>query len=315
MRLQYRAALVVLVTLLGTLIVATAAQDITVADAIVAAQDLYGAAAYEDAIAALNQLAASPVASDRELATIERYRALCLLALNRLDEAASAAEAMVRHDPLYAPALDDLSPRTREMFQQAQRHVLPGIAQEQYAEAKAAYEAGRPQEASSQFNRVLEMLDVIAAAGEAPPLMADLRVLAIGFRRLAAVASQASAPPENRPLPHGQAQTAGADRPASGQSAAAAPPEVTVTPPVAVRQDVPPWPRDLPVPQSAVAVVEVVIDQEGRVQQAQMAKALNPRYDQLLLSAARNWTYRPALRNGQPTPFVKAVRVELAPVR
>src|SRR5215203_1707581 len=219
MRLQYWAALVVLVTLLGTSVAATAAQDITVADGIAAAEALYGAAAYEDAIAALNQLAASPVASDRERATIERYRALCLLALNRLNEAASAAEAMVRHHPLYAPGQDELSPRTRQMFQQAQRHVLPGMAQEQYAEAKAAYEAGRRQEASSQFNRVLEMLDVIAAAGEAPPLMADLRVLAIGFRRLAAVAAQASAPPQSRPAAPGQAQTARADRPASGESA------------------------------------------------------------------------------------------------
>jgi hypothetical protein len=45
--------------------------------------------------------------------------------------------------------------------------------------------------------------------------------------------------------------------------------------------------------------------------EARLQKALNPRYDQLLLAAARNWTYRPAMRDGQPTSFVKAVRVEL----
>ena len=84
-----------------------------------------------------------------------------------------------------------------------------------------------------------------------------------------------------------------------------------MTPPVTLRQDVPPWPHDLPFPQLAVAVIEVVIGQDGKVQQARLQKALHPRYDQLLLAAARNWTYQPALRNGQPTAFVKAVRVEL----
>jgi TonB family protein len=54
-----------------------------------------------------------------------------------------------------------------------------------------------------------------------------------------------------------------------------------------------------------------VIGPDGKVQQARLQKALHPRYDQLLLAAARNWAYRPALRDGQPTAFVKAVRVEL----
>ena len=60
-----------------------------------------------------------------------------------------------------------------------------------------------------------------------------------------------------------------------------------------------------------MAIIEVVIGAEGRVVEARLQKTLNPRYDQLLLAAARNWTYRPAMRDGQPTPFVKAVRVEL----
>ena len=184
--------------------------------------------------------------------------------------------------------------------------MLPALAQEQYARAKAAHEEGRAKEAVSEFDRLLEMLDVITAVGESPPLMADLRVLATGFRQLAAVAAQAAAPPESQPAPPERTQAAGT---------AAAPAEIKVTPPVAVRQEVPPWPRDLPLPESAAAIVEVVIGPDGRVQQARMAKALDPRYDQLLLTAARNWIYRPALRDGQPTPFVKAVRVELARAR
>ena len=97
--------------------------------------------------------------------------------------------------------------------------------------------------------------------------------------------------------------------------AAALPRQITVTPPVTVRQDVPQWPRDVPFPNPAVAVIEVVIGADGRVLEARLQKAVHPRYDQLLLAAARNWTYRPAMRDGQPTPFVKAVRVELSQAR
>jgi TonB family protein len=93
---------------------------------------------------------------------------------------------------------------------------------------------------------------------------------------------------------------------------AAAPRPITVTPPITVRQDVPRWPSGVPFPEPAVAVIEVVIGPEGRVLEARLQKTLNPRYDQLLLAAARNWTYRPAMRDGKPTPFVKAVRVELS---
>ena len=45
---------------------------------------------------------------------------------------------------------------------------------------------------------------------------------------------------------------------------------------------------------------------------ARLQKSLDPRYDQLLLAAARNWIYQPAMRDGRATPFVKAVRVELS---
>lgn len=62
-----------------------------------------------------------------------------------------------------------------------------------------------------------------------------------------------------------------------------------------------------------MAVLEIVISPDGHVQQARLQKAIHPRYDQLLLASTRNWTYRPALRDGQPTPFVKNVRIELSP--
>jgi TonB family protein len=307
MRLRVCTALVAIVIVLGSTVTARTPQD----GALAAARDLYTSAAYEDALRSLDRLAESPAATDRERATIDHYRALCLLALNRPDEAISAVEAMVKRDPLYAPPQDDLSPRTRQMFQQVQRRVLPAVAQEQYARAKAAHEEGRAGDAVAEFDRVLEILDVMRAWPDPPPLMADLRVLATGFRQFAWIAANPVAEPVAKPSADASSQGVRAP-----DGPAATPPRpMTVTPPVTVRQDVPPWPHDIPFPEPAVAVVEVVIGPQGRVQQARMQKPLHPRYDQLLLAAARHWSYRPALRDGQPTPFVKAVRVELVRTR
>jgi TonB family protein len=286
-------------------------------DPLAAARELYAGAAYNEALGALDLLEGNAAANDRERATIDHYRALCLLALNRPADATAAIEAMVRHDPLYSPPQDDLSPRTRQAFLEVQRRVLPTIAQERYARAKTAYEEGHPQEAVAQFDGLIDILDATEAAGNAPPTIGDLRVLATGFRQLAAAAVQAAAPPA--PVAGGPpaSEPAAASDGRVPTGSAAQPPKqpIAVTPPVNLRQDVPPWPRDLPFPQTSVAVIEVVIGPDGRVQEARLQKAVHPRYDQLLLAAARNWTYRPALRDGQPTAFVKAVRVELAQQR
>lgn len=297
------AATVACVAMLGQRAAAAPLQD----DPLAAAQELYTNAAYHDALGAFDRLAENPAPSPRERATIHHYRALCLLALNRPQDATAAIEAMVGADPMYSPPQDELSPRTRQTFVQVQRRVLPSIAQERYARAKSTYQGGRPKEAVAEFDRVLEILDVIAATGDAPPLMADLRVLANGFRQLASAAAVPFPTPEPPSASTAASPAGGNDR----QVAAALRP-ITVTPPVTLRQDVPPWPPGVPFPEPAVAVIEVVIGPEGRVLEARMQKTLNPRYDQLLLAAARNWTYRPAMRDGQPTPFVKAVRVELS---
>jgi protein TonB len=274
-------------------------------DPLAAARELYTNAAYQDALGALDRLAENPAANARERAIIHQYRALCLLALNRPQDATSAIEAMVREDPLYSPPPDELSPRTRQTFVQVQRRVLPSIAQDRYASAKSTYETGRAKEAVAEFDGVLEILDGIAATGHTPPLMADLRVLATGFRQLA-VAALSPLPEPTLPSnanPTGAGSTTQLD---------AAPPRIAVTPPVTVRQDVPPWPSGLRFPNPSFAVVEVVIGAEGHVLEARLQTSLDPRYDQLLLAAARNWIYQPAMRDGRATPFVKAVRVELS---
>src|SRR5690242_4785983 len=93
-------------------------------DSLAAARDLYAAAAYEDALAALNRLhpAERPAAEAR---AIEQYRAMCLLALGRGTEAERAIQTVIERDPTYQPA--DVSPRIRSAFSDVRRRVLPAI--------------------------------------------------------------------------------------------------------------------------------------------------------------------------------------------
>src|SRR5205823_6818760 len=103
------------------------------------ARDLYSSAAYEDALAVLNRLRSSDHTAD-DGRSIEQYRAFCLLALGRADEAERAIEAVVAAQPLYQPSASDVSPRLRTAFSEVRRRMLPGIVQEKYAQAKTAFD-------------------------------------------------------------------------------------------------------------------------------------------------------------------------------
>ena len=78
------------------------------------ARELYASAAYEDSLRMLDALqAGGPSRDDRR--TIGLYRVLCLIAIGRSAEAEQALELLVSQEPLYRPAMDDLSPRIRAM--------------------------------------------------------------------------------------------------------------------------------------------------------------------------------------------------------
>ena len=84
-------------------------------------------------------------------------------------------------------------------------------------------------------------------------------------------------------------------------------------PPIVISQALPPWQ-----PLSAMdrtmqfrGSVEVVIDAEGKVASATLVQSVHPRYDQILLNAARAWRYKPATKNGAPVEYVKVVDIRL----
>lgn len=278
-------------------------------DSIAAARDLYASAAYEDALAVLNRLPDAGRALE-EARAIEQYRAFCLLALGRTAEAEQAITNVVAADPMYRPTTD-LSPRVRTAFSDVRRRVLPGIIQQRYMQAKAAYDRKEFASAAAQFEKVLDaMNDPDAAPALSHPPLSDMRLLAVGFKDLAANAAT--------PMP--------APMPTASVSAAAPAPEAANIPrpvkvytgsdldvmmPIVIRQDLPPYPGQVLIPRQGM--IEVLIDETGSVETAMIRLSVTPTYDSLALAAARNWKYRPATLNGVPVKYRKAVQVTIKP--
>lgn len=269
------------------------------------ARQLYASADYKGALTMLNTLlAASPSPQERQ--SLELYRTFCLVALGNTDEANKAIEAMVSRDPLYRPNMDDVPPRLRTVFSDARKKLLPTLIQERYIIAKAAFDRGEMKMAAEGFTQVLMALSDpdISVASKQPPL-ADLRVLASGFNDLTV---RALTPP---PVPVAPLVATAPPPPAT------VPPEPViysaddknVLPPETVRQDLPQYPGRVAFDRAGV--VEVLIDASGAVENATMVLSVEPLYNRLLLTAAKNWIYRPARLDGKPVKYRKRIQVAL----
>jgi hypothetical protein len=62
-----------------------------------------------------------------------------------------------------------------------------------------------------------------------------------------------------------------------------------------------------------MGVLELVIDNSGAVESAMMRVPVNPQYDRIALTAARNWLYQPATLDGAPVKYLKRIQVSLVP--
>lgn len=270
------------------------------------ARQLYASADYRNALTMLNTLlAASPSPQDRQ--SIELYRTFCLVAMGSTDEANKAIEAMVSRDPLYRPNMDDVPPRLRTVFSDARKRLLPALIQERYIIAKTAFDRSDYKTAAEGFTQVLIALSDpdIAPASKQPPL-ADLRVLASGFSDLTvraltpppvqAVPLTVQAPPPTPMPPRAPIVYSQEDK--------------NVSPAVAIRQDLPPFPGRVTFDRSGV--VEVIIDPSGAVESAAVIEPVEPLYNRLLLAAAKTWTYRPARLDGAPVKYRKRIQITLS---
>ena len=278
-------------------------------DSLNGARELYASASYEDALAMLGRLNTNSLrAEDGRVA--DQYRALCLLALGKTTEASLAIESVVAADPAYKPSDGEVSPRVRQVFTDVRRRLLPGLVQQRYAVAKAAYDKKDYKTAVVAFGQLLKLFDDqdLAPAAAKPPL-SDLRVLSDGFHQLSLQAS--TPPPAPEPPPPAVVAVA---KPAV---VAPEPPKIYtvadagIVPPVTVKQELPPFSGFID--RALTGALEVVIDETGRVVSATMRGAVHPAYDRQAVAAAQSWRYRPATMNGTPVKFRKFIQVSLTP--
>ncbi len=269
------------------------------------ARDLYAAAEYEAALSMLNRLQ-STAHAQADNRGIEQYRAFCLLALGRTSDAERAIEAVVKAEPSYTPSDTDVSPRLRTAFSDVRKRMLPGIIQDQYSQAKAAFDQKAYDVAASSFKDMLDTLaDPAVGAAAAQPPLSDLRMLAKGFYELSA----AAVPPPPRLVPMAAppivALTPG-NLPTPPGMRIYGPQDADVQPPTALHQNLPEYDKRLG-PPTGQAVLEVVIDESGNVQLAKLRGSVHPKYDSLALDAAHTWRYKPATRFGMPVKYTKIV--------
>ena len=279
-----------------------------------AARDLYASARYDEALAVLNGMRPSPDEAAPDRKSIEQYRSLCLLALGRGPEAEAAIAAVVTVDPLFQPNESDASPRVRSAFSDVRQRLLPDIASARYATAKAAFDRREFATAERQFRDLVTLLTDPQMGGR----LGDLRILATGFLDLSsAAAAPAPAPAPPAPAPAPRKEAAAAPPPPSAPATPMvpriySPADTEVTPPVTVKQEVPKVQIAIMNQARERGVLEVVIDEQGRVVNLTLRTSLHPLYDPLLLAAARDWRYQPARLNGVPVKYRKAIQIVLS---
>jgi hypothetical protein len=278
----------------------------------------YASAAYEDALTALSTVRYT--APSVEATEVAAYRVFCLVALGRADEARVAVESLVRIDPLYAPTEEQASPRVRAFFDEVRQPLLPDIARQTYAKARAAYERKDLSAAASEFSRALALIDDIDEAGDAS--VGDLRTLAAGFKDLIDIAV-AKAEDEAREAAEAEAARLAADAERAAEEAAAAAAaaeaarleelnrvytdeDATVVKPDVISRAMPQWvaPTVADTGQEFSGVLEVIVDKDGKVESAVMRETVHPLYDSVLMRATKGWRFKPATRDGAPVRYL-----------
>ena len=267
------------------------------------AKALYTSAAYEDALTHLSSIKDPALAEQ-----VQQYRALCLLALGRGEEAEQALQRIVTTRPFYRMNDADVSPRLIAMFQDVRRRLLPTAVRDLYAQAKSSYEAKDYADASREFTDLLALMkdaDLAAHAGE----LADLKVLAEGFLALTAAAlTPKPAPP---PAPPPAPVTPPPAKPSAPVVYSVE--DADVVPPGDIERRLPPWDatnRAL----AATArrgVLEVIINERGLVESAILRMPVSPLYDKQLIEAAKKWRFTPATKDGKPVKFRRLFAISL----
>jgi TonB family protein len=284
-------------------------------DSLAAARQLYAAASYDEALAMLDRLKSGGASDPAAASLIEQYRAFCLLAVGHQPDAERAMESLVAGDPTFRPD-DTISPRLQSVFRDVRKRTLPGVVRQRYAGAKASFDEKAYQTAADQFDAVLRLLeapDVVAA----DPALADLRTVAVGFRDLAKAAAAPSAVSAAAAAPSAAPGSSPSDpsAPAAPESRPARAvytvDDPGVTAPVAIKQNLPPWPQGIPkaTVRGRRAILDIAINEAGNVESVVVRESIVDWYDEALIKEAKGWSYKPANKAGAPVRYRKLMQV------
>jgi tetratricopeptide (TPR) repeat protein len=294
----------ILATVWLALNVAPATAQVRSGNPLAEARELYASARYDEALAVLNGLRRddAPVPERRSIA---QYRSLCLLALGRGEEAEEAIAAVITADPMFQPSEADAAPRVRAAFSDVRLKLLPEIAAARYTEAKAVFDRKDHVAAERHFRELLRLLDDPQMSGR----LADMRVLVAGFLELSAAAAAPPPPPPPAPEPKKVEAPPPPPAPVVDPNRTYGSDDAGVVEPVTQRQELPRVPQALSNHLRANGMLEIIIDERGRVTYMTMRVGVHPQYDALVLAAAKDWKYQPATFAGVPVKFRKLIRI------
>jgi outer membrane biosynthesis protein TonB len=224
---------------------------------------------------------------------VEKYRALCLLALNRPKDAEQSLERLAMTRPLFTLDGADASPKLVALFHDVRKRTLPEASKQSYQRARATFENGDMAEAARQFR------DVIAMAEEAAPdnmvMMGDLKMLSAGFLKLAEAALAPNPEVLPRPGAPSVAAPAASTAPATSKKIYEAS-DTMVKAATAIARPIPKWERPSALNFATFeGLLQVIVAEDGSVADVVMVKPINPAYDRLLVDAAKNWRFHPAI--------------------
>jgi hypothetical protein len=221
-----------------------------------------------------------PASGADSLEAAER-RAGALLAEGRAGEATVIFDSIVMKNPLYQLDPERSTPEALAAFQSSKRLILPAMARRYYQEALTAYDAGDFSLTLMKGERALALLRDV----DSDPSDAGLNGDVTDLMALAASA---------RTLEESRIYTK-ADR--------------DVTPPRPIGRQL--SAASLSGRSPLTGRLELVVGRTGEVETVKLDTPFNGYHDRMIVSAAKAWHYRPALKKGQPVRYSMVMSITL----
>jgi hypothetical protein len=183
-------------------------------------------------------------------------------------------DRIVLSDPLYRLSPERATPEAIAALRDSKRVLVPDIARRDLERARQAFEAGAYDRAAADATRVTRMLDDLDP-GSAPPGLRD------AARQLLARIESALA----REDQHIYTEA-----------------DVGVMPPEALSRQLPVTPPT-GVSKGQIGTLEMLISRAGQVEAIKLHTPLNRYHERMIVSAAKAWRYKPALKDGKPVRY------------